>query len=87
MPENNQYLKQFHLPLKAEGRNYLDHDSFLDCSNLYEYEYNKLLEKCIEDIQTYLDILNEKDMVKILNLTATAKTISRKLKNRYDLLK
>ena len=42
------------IPIKALNREYLDHDSFVDCSRLYEDERETLLEILKADFSCYI---------------------------------
>jgi hypothetical protein len=48
------YLQSSQLQLLCKGRAYLDHDSFLDCAQLYEENLEKIRRIMIEDIGIYL---------------------------------
>ena len=80
------HLKSLHLPLCAEDCSYVDHDSFLDCSRLYEMNFQTLKEKCVADIGIYLGEATATDFEKIINLTASATTIETKKKRKFNLL-
>ena len=81
----NKYLQRFHHPLEEKGRDFLDQNSYLDCSQLYENNYDILLNKCIADINIYLGAFNNTDLAIAQNHVKSAKTIKRRLKRRYGL--
>ncbi len=79
------YLQLWQWPLTCEGREYLDHDSYLDCAQLYEEDLIKIRRMMIDDTGVYLGRMSEEDFLKVKNLVASAKTIPSKLKKKYDL--
>lgn len=79
-------LRKLHLFLTAAERNYLDSDSYLDCSDLHEWQFARLKTKFIAKPQIYLGRLSETDMTKVRQTIITAKTITKKLKKRYGFI-
>lgn len=81
------YLKSLHLPLTATAdRQYVEHDSFLDCSHIYEQNLHDLKDKIMTTMDSYLGQIAASDLSQILHLVATARTISPKLKKRYGII-
>lgn len=79
-------LRKLQLSLDADNtRNYLDYDSYLDCSYLYERPKRVLKEKCISDTGIYLGQLSDTDVDKAKQLISSAESIVQKLKTRYTL--
>jgi hypothetical protein len=83
-PSSSQ-LQPWQLPLVCEGRKYLDHDSYLDCAQLYEENLDKVRRMLIGDMSIYLDRMSNEDFFKARNLVALAGPISSKLKKKYGL--
>jgi len=83
---SNPYLQLCQLPLLCKGRGYLDHDSFLDCAQLYEENLEKIRQTMIEDVGVYLGQMSKEDFRKAKNLVASAKTIPKKIKKKYGLI-
>jgi hypothetical protein len=79
------YLQSWQWPLNCEGREYLDHDSYLDCAQLYEEDLNKIRRMIINDIGVYLGQMAKEDFRKAKKLVAAAKSIPLKLKKKYGL--
>ena len=80
-------LQKLHLFLKkTEDRSYLDRDSYIDCSWLYERKLQKLRNEFISNLEIYLGQVSDSDMKKIKQLVISAKTIPPNMKNRYSLL-
>lgn len=80
------HLKSLQMPLAAYDRTYLDHDSYLDCSHLYEWSLHHLKEKYISNTKIYLGQLSDSDLEKAKRHITSAKTITKKLKTRYGFL-
>jgi len=79
-------LRKLHLFLTAAERNYLDSDSYLDCSHLYEWQFDRLKAKFIAKPEIYLGRLSETDLTKIKQTIIAAKTIEKRLKKRYGFI-
>lgn len=77
------YLKSLHFPLPSEDRPYIEHDSFLDCSQLYEMDFQILKEHCVADVGVHIGETADTDFEKIKNLAASATTIETKKKRKY----
>lgn len=82
----NPNLRNLNLFLTADQRTYLDNDSYLDCSRLYEWSLPLLRKKFVANPKIYLGHLCDTDMAKARQLVISAKTIERKLKQRYGFL-
>jgi len=80
------YLQQWQWPLTCKGREYLDHDSYLDCAQLYEEDLNKIKRMMIENMDVYLGQMSERDFLEAKRLVASAKSIPTKLKKKYGFL-
>ncbi len=80
------YLQPWQWPLTCEGREYLDHDSYLDCAHLYEEDLIKIRRMMIADTGVYLGRMSEEDFLEAKKLVASAKTIPSKFKKKYGLV-
>jgi len=82
---HNNYLKSLQIELKEEGRDYIDHDSFVDCSNIKEENYVHL-KNCLENNPNCnRGTVSDEDLKKITDKLAIANTIPDKIKNKYGL--
>jgi len=79
-------LRNFHLRLCSSGRSYLDHDSYLDCTAIFEWDLKLLAREIDKDPDIYLGKLSEDDLTKATKLIKQAPTISQKVKMRYGFL-
>jgi hypothetical protein len=80
------HLKMLQLPISAKSNNFLDHDSFLDCSQIHEYEYPFIKEQLLNEPKLILGKLNQQDFIKMLDLLQNAQTIAPKLLKKYGLI-
>lgn len=80
-------LRALHLPLKKTAdRNYLDHDSFLDCSTIHNIDLNKLKEIISNDPRRHIGKLNDTDLDQAIETVKNAPTIPKKQKEKYNLI-
>jgi len=79
-------LRNLHIYLESEGREYLRHDSYLDCSQLHEMPLEKLRGLFERDAEILLGDFSEEDLGRAKQKVADAKTITAKLKKRYGLI-
>ena len=75
---------QYHLP--ADGRDYLDRDSYLDCSRIYETSLQEVRNLLVDDPRRHLGDVSSDDLSKASKLITRATTIERKLKRRYGFI-
>jgi hypothetical protein len=82
----SQHLQGLQFPMAASGRAYIESDSYLDCSRLYEWSIESLKGNYISNTGIYLGQLSDVDLAKVKQLATSARTIERRLKRRYELL-
>lgn len=82
----SQEAKNLHLELNANGRPYLDHNSHVNCSQIFEQEVEKVKEILAESPGVHLGNLNEVDLKNVTDKIRGAITITRKQKRKYNLL-
>lgn len=76
-------LKELHLPFQAAGRTYLDHDSFVDCSEFVIRE-QKEIEYAIKNRPgVVIGTLCEMDLTAVRNKLINSPKIKRKDKKRF----
>lgn len=80
------HLQNLQFLMEAHDRPYIDHDSYLDCSRLYEDNFQRLKDNYVLDTKTYLGQLTEADLVRVKQLVISARTIEKRKKKRYGLL-
>ena len=78
-------LQNAHLFLESENRDYLDNDSFVDCSTLIERSVEDLIDLIRNNPSTCIGEVNSLDMEIIKKKIKTVKTISINLKKKYSL--
>ena len=79
-------LRALHNPLKAKDWEFLDHDSYLDCSQIYELSFDQLKEKFKTDSDCYLGELEGDDFEQSVELVKSARTISLRDKRKFGLV-
>ena len=78
---NTKELLDCQFPLRKKDYDFLDHDSFLDCSELFELDKIKIIQKGREEGELTL-----KDKNLVLEHLRDSEVISAKLKKRYKIL-
>ena len=81
-----QRLRDLHLPFEATGRNYLDHDSFVDCSQIHVEDAQIVKTLMIDDMSVHIGDLSDADCEKIVDTLRTAHTIPTAVKRKYGLM-
>jgi hypothetical protein len=79
-------LRNLQLEFKADGKEYLDRNSFLDCSRIYELMASSLIEKMVDDIGADLGEMAEDDLIIVFERLKNAKTIPAKIKRKYGIV-
>lgn len=79
-------LRNLQLEFTADGKEYLDRNSFLDCSKIYELMAGSLLKKMVDDIGSDLGEMAEDDLIIVFERLKNAKTIPAKIKRRYGII-
>lgn len=82
---NTPELQKLQLELTKLKCPYLGHDSYADCSKIRERNYIDILELIKKTPSSHLGQLNEDDFQKVKSLIKTSKTISIRLKKKYNL--
>lgn len=83
----SQKLRDAQLFLKSEGRKYLKRNSYLDCSSIYEMDFEELKEKMIENPAIFLGNMSNEDFSRARKKIIAAKTIEPRLKKRYGFVR
>lgn len=77
-------LKALHLPLEfTDDREYLTHDCFVACNDIFKYSYDYLADKIFNSIDVYRGEVSIEDFQKILQLLKSAKTIKPSVKKEF----
>jgi hypothetical protein len=72
--------------LKTKDREFLDRDSFVDCSDLRERDYSEIQNIVISDQNSVIGILSDKDLMNINFNIVDATTIPNQLKKKYHIV-
>lgn len=78
---NSKILLDCQFPLKGNDYDFLQHDSYLDCSELFEMDKIKILQKGVE-----VGELTSKDKILVMEHLCNSEVISVKLKKRYKII-
>jgi len=76
-------LMDLHIPLKSEKRDYLEWDSFVDCSKLVVRDYSEIEHIIKESPNVVIGSLSSEDLGIVKNKLITAPTIKGKHKKKY----
>lgn len=79
----NPRLQALQYPLLLKNHSFLSHDSFLDCSKIYEKGLKAVRDLLTEDIGAFLGEISPHDLLRAEELIRNATTIEEKLKKRY----
>lgn len=82
---STEVLRDLHLPLLREHYEFLDHDSYLDCSDLREKSLEVIKQSLADDVSALKGSITQTDLLVALQKTHSAVTIPRKLKQKYCL--
>lgn len=83
---NTPSLRSLHYPLKSNSSEFLNKDSFLDCSFLHEIHHDALIQIISNDPSVHIGNLSTHDFESALSIVNTAPTIDRSMKEKYKLL-
>lgn len=84
---NNPELERLQLTISKEQYNFLDHDSIIDCSQLYEKPYQNYKQTLLTSgAARKKGDISETDLEKIYELVRTSKNITGKTKKRFKKL-
>lgn len=79
-------LKDLHLELTSNGRDYLDHTSFVDCSSLSKYNVDDIKKILKSTPSIYIGEVSNDDFDVILDKIGNANTITKKDKKTFGLI-
>ena len=83
---NTEYLKGLNIPLDAQIYDFIDHNSFVDCSNIRERSVLEIKHLLSNDIECSKGVVSEETMKTILATLANASTISPNKKRKFGIL-
>ena len=81
-----QRLRDLHLSFEAINRDYIDHDSFVDCSQIHVENVQTVKTLMIDDESVHIGDLSDADCEKVIETLKMAHTIPRAVKRRYGLM-
>ena len=81
-----QRLRDLHLSFEAINRDYIDHDSFVDCSQIHVENVHTVKTLMVNDMSVHIGDLSDADCEKVIEALKMAHTIPRAVKRRYGLM-
>lgn len=78
-------LHRLQLHVEANGRDYLSHDSYLNCADPEERDFKWLLKWLEKNPDSYMESCSEEDIRRFTNMVAGAETTPPKLIHQYHL--
>ncbi len=82
----NTYLKNLHIEITPEQYSFLNHKSFIDCSELLTIEKQKLIEKIITNPECIKGIISDETLRKVHQKITDNTIIPRKLKKKFGFI-
>lgn len=83
---NSQELLELQYPVKNQPNDYLDHDSFIDCSELFEFSRQDLFNLLIAEPERALGKVSQKDLETLFRLVKSSPIIEPKMLKKYKLI-
>ncbi len=80
-------LRSLHISIDAANNDFIDHDSFIDCSSIRERSYDEIKQLLSKDTECLKGIVSETTMSIITETITNAKTISVKQKRKFGFYK
>jgi hypothetical protein len=75
----------YQTPFEKDGRSYLDQKSYLDCSEIYEDNYSRILNQIIKKPSAVIGNMGSKDFFVVKTQIEIATTIPPAIKNKYNI--
>ena len=83
---NTEYLRGLNIPLDAQMHDFIDHNSFIDCSDIKERSLVEIKHLLSNDPECSKGIISEETMKIISTTLANASTISLSKKRKFGIL-
>lgn len=83
---NSQELRDLQHPVKNQANDYLDHDSYIDCSALFEFSRQIVFELLMREPERALGTVTPDDLKTLLKLVKTSPTIEPKVLKKFNLI-
>lgn len=79
-------MKDLHFKLDENNRDYLDHTSYVDCSQIREMEVTNIKAMLMDDPAICIGALDTTDLTNVIDKIKTAHTISNKVKKKFGFI-
>ncbi len=83
---HNEYLKGLNVPLDSQMYDFIDHNSFVDCSDIRERSVVEIKNLLSNDPECSKGVVSEETMKTISTTLASATTISLNKKRKFGIL-
>jgi hypothetical protein len=83
---HNEYLKGLNVPLDSQMYDFIDHNSFVDCSDIKERNLVEIKQLLSNDPECSKGVVSEETMKTISTTLASATTISLNKKRKFGIL-
>ena len=81
-----QELRDLHLKLTAGTRDYLTHDSYVDCSRIFQLERDSISRLLHDDPACHLGTIAKDDLQQIKKIIKGSRTVSVRVKKMFGLM-
>ena len=71
------------MPISSAGRNYLTHDSFVDCTDLFEISKEEIQNQISQGVCRQLDVITGQDFENIVSKVIDSDLISIFIKRKF----
>jgi hypothetical protein len=80
-----QELRDLHLKLTAGSREYLMHDSYVDCSRIFQLDRENISKLLHDDPACHLGTVGKDDLTRIKTIIKGSRTVSIRIKKMFGL--
>lgn len=78
-------IRKSHIPIKAEENQFLDHDSYIDCSEIESFDYEQVNTNVKRDPSIKYGELNNEDLKQVKDNLSVSRKIYPFIKRKFDL--
>lgn len=82
----NEYLRSQHVTIDVARHNFLEYDSYIDCTQIHNKEILEIVECLVKDPKRLLGNVSPDVLLKVHEKLISSKLISKKVKQRYSLI-
>ncbi|WP_312137564.1 hypothetical protein [Sphingobacterium sp.] len=82
----NQFLRLQHIPIDVERHDFLEYDSYVDCTQIHNKVIQEIVDFLVQDPKRLLGNVAPDVLLKVHDKLVNSRLISRKEKLRYSLI-